>query len=216
MSQRGGSRGRGGPPRGRASPAPSSSSGRGGGGGRGGDFTRGGSPSRGGGGGGGGFRNPSEIFAPGTPARVDPRLSMDQLVKTFGNLRIGPEMPLRPGFGTIGKVNVLRTNFFALRLPSNLVVYDYEVLITPNADLRGPRKARILELFEGSPECAPFRGYIAHDRSNRLVSARELPQPLDASIHFIEEGASKPANGAPIYNVEVKFVRTLAMRDITP
>lgn len=228
--QRGGSRGRGGPPRGRASPAPSSTSSRGdrggrggggnfGGGGRGGgDFARGGA--RGGGpGGGSGFRGPpmpAEIFATGTPAKVDQRLSMDELVKDFGKLRVGPEMPLRPGFGTVGKVNVLRANFFALKLPPKFAVYDYEVAISPKADLRGPRKARIFELLEGSPECAPFRGYIAHDRSGRLVSARQLPQPLTATIKFFEEGAPGPTERSPTYNIEINFTRTLEGREITP
>lgn len=131
-------------------------------------------------------------------------------------MRVGPEMPLRPGFGTASKAHVLRANFFALQLPPKLEIYDYEVAISPKADLRGPRKARIFELLEGSPECAPFRGYIAHDRSARLVSARKLPQPLALTIRFYEEGAPGPDDRAPVYNVEVILTRTLAGKDITP
>ena len=225
--QRGGFRGRGGPPRGRGSPAPSSysGSGRGDGGNRGGfrGGPGGGGPrggSRGSGGGGGGFRGPppaAEVFAAGTPARVDARLSsLDALVQSFSNLRVGPEMPARPGFGTAGTATVVRANFFALKYSPKLLIYDYEVVISPSSDLRGPRKARIFDLLEGSPECAPFRGYIAHDRSARLVSVRKLPQPLTTTIQFFEEGAPGPNDRSPTYAIEIKLTRTLKANDITP
>ncbi|EKM51085.1 uncharacterized protein PHACADRAFT_212985 [Phanerochaete carnosa HHB-10118-sp] len=190
--------------------------GRGGGGGSGGGSSFGGG--RGGGGGGGGPRGgPAEVFAAGTPARLDQRVSeMDSLIKSFGNLKVGPEMPLRPGFGTTGRLQNLRANFFALRLPADLAIHDYEVSISPNKDLRRARKARIFDLLESSPECAPFRDHIAHDNSARLVSAKELPQPLQATIRFYEEGESGPRDNAPVYTVEIKHVRTLNKRDIDP
>ncbi|EKM51081.1 uncharacterized protein PHACADRAFT_165707 [Phanerochaete carnosa HHB-10118-sp] len=125
-------------------------------------------------------------------------------------------MPLRPGFGTAGRPQNLRANFFALRLPANLQIYDYEVSITGDKDLRRARKARIFDLLESSPECAPFRDHIAHDNSARLVSAKELPQPLQVTIHFYEEGRSGPGDNAPVYTVEIKHKRTLNKRDIDP
>ena len=141
---------------------------------------------------------------------------MDSLVKSFGKLKVGPEMPMRPGFGTVGRPQPLRANFFALRLPAGMVIYDYEVSITPNKDLRRPRKARLFDLLESSPECAPFRDHIAHDNSARLVSAKELPQPLQTTIRFYEEGQPAPGNDAPVYVLEIKFVRTLNKSDIDP
>ncbi|THG98015.1 hypothetical protein EW026_g4090 [Hermanssonia centrifuga] len=131
------------------------------------------------------------------------------LVAAFKKEPLTKEMPLRPGWGTVGKPINLRANFFALRLPTKLTIYDYDVSITPKADLRGPRKARILELFEGSPLCAPHLGYIAHDRSERLVSSKMLPQPFSVELPFSEQGAPPPGPNAPVYTVELKFVRAL-------
>ncbi|GJE99955.1 Piwi-domain-containing protein [Phanerochaete sordida] len=127
-------------------------------------------------------------------------------------------MPLRPGFGTKGQPQTLRANFFALRLPKDLTIHDYEVVITgqPKEDVRRARKARIFDLLESSPECAPFRDHIAHDKSARLVSAKKLPQPFQVAILFFEEGAPAPGNNAPVYTVEVKYIRTLNKREIDP
>ena len=123
-------------------------------------------------------------------------------------------MPLRPGFGTVGRPMNLRANFFALRLPANLTIHDYEVAISgPDKELRRARKARIFDLLESSPEFAPFRDHIAHDNSARLVSSRELPQPLQVVIRFYEEGQTGPGNNAIPYTVEVKYQRTLNKRD---
>jgi eukaryotic translation initiation factor 2C len=141
---------------------------------------------------------------------------MSSLIQGFSNLNLGPEMPLRPGFGTVGKSQTLRANFFAIKLPANSTIYDYEVEISPKGELRRPRKARIFELLESSPQCEPFRGHIAHDRSSRLVSAKKLPQPLQLNIRFFEEGEAGPRDDALVYIVDVKFVRALNTSEIIP
>ncbi|KDQ09564.1 hypothetical protein BOTBODRAFT_117083 [Botryobasidium botryosum FD-172 SS1] len=219
---RGAPRGRGGPPRGASpgggQPQGGPPRGRGFAGGvvvgtRGGG---GGGPRGGGGGGGRGGRAPPEVFSPGSPARLDQRLSTSSdLVAAFKKLEVKPEMPLRPGWGTVGRTNLLRANFFALKLPKNLIIYDYDVAITPNTDLRGPRKGRLLDLLEQTPEYAPFAGYISHDRGERLVSAKKLPQPSKVSITFFDEGQTGPGDRAPVYELEVKLVRTLNSSDVT-
>lgn len=125
-------------------------------------------------------------------------------------------MPLRPGFGTKGKPTNARANFFAMTIPKKLVIYVYDVDISPKKDVSGPRKARIFDLLESSPECAPHLGYIAHDRSQRIVAIRQLPQPFTSTIQFFEEGASGPREGSPTYEVEVKFSAALQASDAEP
>lgn len=160
------------------------------------------------------------IFAAGEPARPDQRLSnVDALVATFKKLSVGPEMPLRPGWGTVGREVNLRANFFALKLPTKLQVYDYDVSITPQtktAKLSGPRKARIFELLETSSLCAPHMGYVAHDRSAHMVSARPLPQPLEVVIHYYEEGEQGPPSNADVFTVEIKLVREINTNELNP
>ena len=131
--------------------------------------------------------------------------------------RSEPEKPLRPGFGTAGRPITLRSNFFKLTLPKNLTIYDYTVDISPKGqDLNGPCKARIFELLESSPECAPHMGYIAHDRGARLVSAKPLPQPLRLTIRYHEQEEQQVPADAKVYTVEVKFIRELNTDTIIP
>lgn len=214
---RGRGRGRGGP----GSDVSSTSSRGGPAGGRGGGPPggfRGGPGGRGGGGPPGGFRPrggpPPTVFAAGTPATPGSHLTdLDNLVNSFRNLQVTPGSPLRPGYGTAGRPISLRANFFSLRLPKKMLLYDYEVKITPD-DVRGPRKTRIFELLEGSPECAPYASFIAHDSSQRIVSTRQLPQPLQVTITYTDPGQTQPATGIPVYTVKVNFVRALNLDDM--
>ncbi|KAI1784815.1 Piwi-domain-containing protein [Ganoderma leucocontextum] len=214
-------RGRGSSPstRGRGSPAPSSSvagteySGTTGGGrGR---PPRGSSPaySRGGGRGGSGSRGgppgPAAVFAQGQPLNQDARLAepeLNQLVQSFKRLTVqAPEMPLRPGWGKLGQPGVLRTNFFAIRLPRDATFYQYEISINPKAQAKGDRRFRIMQLVEQSPLFAPYAAQAAHDRSQRLVSVQELPQPLEIPIVYLEEDQVQDPN--PLnFTVEIKLL----------
>ncbi|KAI0631492.1 Piwi-domain-containing protein [Trametes polyzona] len=119
-------------------------------------------------------------------------------------------MPLRPGWGTLGRPSVLRTNFFAVKMPKNAVLYEYEVDISPNAQAKGDRRSRILELMERDPAFANWKQHVAHDRSQRLVSSRELPQPLSVAVRYLEEdGDNDPS---PLnFTVDIKFQRELRM-----
>jgi len=235
---RGPSRGRGGPAdrsRGRGSPAPSSGydshtsapsdyrgrGGRGGGGGggppRGHDQPRGG-PGGGGyrGGGRGGGGSDTGIFAENVQLQVPPRLSgseLQKLIDGFKSIKIKPERPLRPGYGTVGTPITLRANFFAMKVPQG-PIFDYVVEITPKTDINR-LKIRIFELLELSPSCQPYLPHIAHDRSQRLVSAKKLPQPLDIAIPFYEDNQAGPAANATVYTVSIKFERELDSRQLT-
>ncbi|KAF7986868.1 hypothetical protein HWV62_12604 [Athelia sp. TMB] len=191
-----------------------------GGGGRGpprGGPTFGGGPRGGRGGGGGGFRgggppqsNAPLIFAENRPAQIDARLAdpgLNRLVASFKDLAVKNDKVLRPGFGTLGKAITLRANFFAVRVPKG-PIYEYRVAMNPKADVKNIR-ARLFDLLENSAQCAPHMGYIAHDRSERLVSKKELPQPLDITIPFYDEGLSGPQPGGSVYTVSIEYSGTL-------
>ncbi|KAH9942807.1 Piwi-domain-containing protein [Amylocystis lapponica] len=229
-------RGRGGPPRGRgaspaasvaASDAGSSDRGRGRGGpGRGRGGPRGGPPAQGGGGPPGGFRGgrggggsrgggPAQVF--GGPAQPDERLSTsDNLVAAFKRMDLGPEMPLRPGWGTLGRPITVRSNFFAIKGLKG-TIFDYEVAMSPKEQAsRAGRKARVFELLEQNPQFAAYKGHVAHDGSARLVSARKLPQPLSIAVQFYEEGQTGPREDAMVITVDIKLTRELNTATLTP
>ena len=165
--------------------------------------SRGGSPAGRGG-------APAAIFAAGESLDVQPRLAdaeLNALTQAFRALRASaPEMPLRPGWGTAGTPGRVRTNFFAVRMPRDATYYEYEIAINPAAmSKRADRRARVMELVERAPAFAPYVPHIAHDRSQRLVSARALPQPLEVEITYSEEDGEvdpKPMK----FTVEMKYL----------
>jgi hypothetical protein len=58
--------------------------------------------------------------------------------------------------------------------------------------------------MEQHPDFAKFRGFVAHDKSQRLICCRPLPQPLAFKVVFIEEGETTPRDNAKTYNIELK------------
>ncbi|TFK35795.1 argonaute-like protein [Crucibulum laeve] len=169
------------------------------------------------GGGGGGSRGRGApggpvIFSETVPAHIPDRLSdknHQQLISTFGSVKLRPERPLRPGYGTIGTPITLRANFFPVTVPKG-PIYDYVVEISPKTDVNR-LKIRIFQLLELSPACQQYLPHIAHDRSQRLVSSRKLPQPLDIAVPFYDDGESGPRPGGRVYTVSIKFDRELDM-----
>ncbi|KAK2467586.1 hypothetical protein APHAL10511_000441 [Amanita phalloides] len=208
-------RGRGGPP----------FQGRGGGG-----FDAGtGDGGRGRGRGRGHFQGPL-IYPPDQPVSLPTRLtdgSQDALIKTFQSVRYQVGRPLRPGYGTLGGPIKLRANLFAVKLPKG-PFYSYVVDITdvtPKGALAGgagrgkgkgkkqttpdsiksDTKRRIFELIEANVNFQPYKSAIVHDYSQRIISTRQLPQPLGLKIKFIEEGETQPGHQAAIYEISIQY-----------
>jgi hypothetical protein len=171
---------------------------------------------RGGGGGGSRSRPPAEIFQANVPARIDSRITAsDELVNAFKRVAVVDSRPLRPGYGTLGRPITLRANFFAVRVPKT-PIFDYSIDIKPKADVKSQSmRNRIFQLLDESQLLAPYRGYYAHDKSARLVSARPLVQPLNIQISYSEEGEPTSRPNAKVFNVEINFIRQLDMSELT-
>ncbi|KAF9267138.1 argonaute-like protein [Marasmius fiardii PR-910] len=187
-------------------------------GGRGRSHDRGGGDFRRGGGGGSsrGGAGPPGIFNPNIPLRTDERLrdnELNSVIERFKSLQVtSPIRPLRPGYGTRGIEVTLRANFFPVKLPKDLLVYDYQVQISPEVGIRRI-KARIFRLLEGHPDFRPFLDSIAHDGSQRLVSSVKLPQNMGLSLAYTEEGETAPRETT--YTIMFVPVRTLDTNDLT-
>lgn len=174
------------------------------------------------------------IYPPNQPLAVAPRLtdgSQDALIKRFkeqGSKQV--EMPTRPGWGTLGLPIHLRSNFFAIKLPKG-PFYDYSVTITDvtpkTADnggkggkgrrkprsgddptnIKAPIKRRIFELLEEDEVFERYKSFVVHDYSQRIVAAKELPQPLKLTIAFREEDEKEPDEKKKIlYEVSVDIL----------
>lgn len=212
---RGGSTREGGRPRGNAPPRaggpPYRGSGRGTPSSHSGDGRGGRQPFRGGRGGSGTRLGEVVIFKDGSPATVQPHLSdesLGSLISTLSPLRGAPKRPVRPGFGTLGIPIKVRANFFAVKIKEGQKFYEY------NVDISGPRtkipsgmKNRLFELLELHPDFDGYNPFIAHDRSAKLYSAKQLPQPLVLDIKYFDEHKEGPEPNADEYRVELEFVK---------
>ena len=94
----------------------------------------------------------------------------------------------------------MRANFFVVHLPKD-TIYDYNVKIMP--DHGKDVKERIFQLLERHPKISAHTRFIAHDKTERIVSVRELEQPLEVVIDHTDEGA--PPTTARPYKVEITF-----------
>jgi eukaryotic translation initiation factor 2C len=127
----------------------------------------------------------------------------------------------------------LRANFFAVKLPKG-PIYDYAVEIDPPPPAKNKEgdglKSRIFQVLEQQAKLVPHLSYIAHDKSQRIVSARELPQPLVITVSLDDahqqyqpaprqqggKGQEKKAQKAPeTFAVNIKFERKLDMSHLT-
>ncbi|KAI0247504.1 Piwi-domain-containing protein [Lactifluus subvellereus] len=147
------------------------------------------------------------VYKEGQGAQVDTRIhTADELVARLQGLNLGPERPARPGWGTLGRVILVRTNSFPIELSSD-TYYDYVMEISPEPESHVKR--RILALFEQNAAVQPYINKIAHDGAQRLVAAQPLPQPLLCNVEYFEDGDDGPPQNADCYSVEVKFLREL-------
>ena len=74
-------------------------------------------------------------------------------------------------------------------------------------------KERIFQLLEQHPRISPHARFIAHDKGERIVSARQLEQPLELVIDHYDEGAP-PGNTKP-YEVQITLKHTLDPQELT-
>jgi eukaryotic translation initiation factor 2C len=139
---------------------------------------------------------------------------LEKSIVRFKDLPHSDVHPLRPGFGTVGTKIFLRANFFQVQFKKGLIIYDYDVKITPKLEV-ARLKDRVFELLERKPEFQKFKPYIAHDRSQRMVCPRELPQPLSIDVTYVEEEETSPRPNAKTYTIEITKTGELHTDEMT-
>lgn len=156
---------------------------------------------------------PHSLFQAG-PANIDPRLadgSQEAVLDSLQTLTVkSNEIPLRPGFGTEGSSVVLRTNYFPVEVPES-AWFEYDVAVSPAAGA-GLRR-RIFQLAELLPDWAAqgLQGFVAHDHSSKLISAKQLPQPLSMTILFYDEDEEGPPPNGKVYTLTITFSQNTDM-----
>lgn len=139
---------------------------------------------------------------------------LEKSIVRFKQLPHSDGHPLRPGFGNLGTKILLRANFFQVQFKEGLVIYDYDVKITPKMEL-ARLKGRIFELLELNNDFQKFKPFIAHDRSQRIVCSRALPQPLSFDITYVEEEETTARPNAKTYTIEITKTGELHTDEMT-
>lgn len=130
------------------------------------------------------------------------------MIRQFSSLGVQDERPLRRNLGTVGQPVTLRSNFFAVRLPKNMVLYEYRIEFSPNA--KKDERLRLFELLEARPAIQAHLDHIAHDKSGRLISAKELPpEALSHTIMYYTDADTAARQGAKTFRILIEFVTTL-------
>ncbi|KAK5999083.1 Argonaute RISC catalytic component 2 [Cladobotryum mycophilum] len=210
MSYRGGQSQRGGQSRG----------GGGGGGPRGG--SRGGP--RGGGGGGGSFRGgfggrePPQVFSPagGIPTpdpnvtKIEDALQSNKALD-LGRLSLHDAFPNRPGYGAKGAGVTLWANYIALTASPKLVLYRYDLSVSPPA--AGKKLTQVVRLLLEAPELDSFKEDLVSDFRSTLI-CRQKFEDQTVTVTYRSEGEEEPKPNAVQHQVKLLFTNVLAVSDL--
>lgn len=154
-----------------------------------------------------GYRSTRSEF-PVVPSLVDDQLLMahDQaLVKMRREVGTQFERPIPPGFGTLGWPGTPLANYFAMKI-ANPFVYEYDVRVRPHGRVKDVYR-RLIELLDHTNNQAwdSLKSSVAHNGADKLISAKELSQPLQMSIKFFEEGQT-PGPNSTEYSLTVSGI----------
>jgi eukaryotic translation initiation factor 2C len=134
-------------------------------------------------------------------------------VLDLSSLKLSDGNPTRPGYGTRGIKVELTANYVELLPPSNMVLYRYDVDIQP--DVAGRKRHRVLVLLLESPALAPYKGDVATDFRQTIVSKTKFKHDEDTiDIQYRSEGEDDPAANAIVYRVRVKYTRTYSVGEL--
>ncbi len=88
-------------------------------------------------------------------------------------------LPERPGYGTLGRQIILRTNYFHLLPRADKKIFKYSVEILPEVTA-ARKKRRIFELLlQNSPPIAAIGHGVATDYSSTMLTSKELDLGAD-------------------------------------
>jgi len=131
----------------------------------------------------------------------------------LSTLKLSEGNPTRPGYGTRGIKVELTANYVELLPPSNMVLHRYDVDVQPDAT--GRKRHRVLELLLQSPEMTPYKGDVATDFRQTLVSKTKFKRDEDIiEIQYRSEGEDEPAANGTVYKIKVKYIRTYTIGEL--
>lgn len=131
----------------------------------------------------------------------------------LSRLKLSEGNPTRPGYGTQGAKVELTANYVELLPPSNMVLYRYNIDITP--EVAGRKRHRVVQLLLETSQMLAYQGQIATDFRSTIVSKKRFEHDDDIiEIQYRSEGEDEPATGATVFKARIQYTNTLSIGEL--
>ena len=105
------------------------------------------------------------------------------------------------------------TNYVGMATSSDMVLYRYDVAVSPAAT--GRKLKEIIRQLLDSPELAGVRHDIVSEFKSTLISRKKLDKKETLiQILYQNENQDEPRNDAPSYTVRIIYTSTLSIGDL--
>ncbi|XP_068705532.1 protein argonaute-2-like isoform X1 [Montipora foliosa] len=120
----------------------------------------------------------------------------------------GLRPPKRPSHGTVGRPIKLRANFFQMNISPKLTyLYHYDVEIIPNKCPKVVKRDVVNQIIQKYKK-ETFQGHEpAFDGEKNLISAKELPSPVELSVVLPGEDGGKDRT----FKVKIQFAASVSL-----
>lgn len=124
------------------------------------------------------------------------------------------ELPLRPGYGTIGVKTLVRANHFQVTIPQT-TLYKYDVAMVPEIKIKRMKK-RVFQLLEASA-FGKIKHLIATDYAKTIIAPSRLSLPddrLQVEVTYYDENQAGPTEKSKVYMVTIQLVQKIEPSDL--
>ena len=138
-------------------------------------------------------------------------------IKESMSRKSGGELPLRPGFGVMGREVLLWTNYFKLVSDSDLVLFRYSIEISSEGVGRTPagKKAKRVVQLLLEEHLQPYQNDIVTDFRSNLISRNELEIWEEGYlVTYRAEDEDDPAPNAKQYRVRLHSTGLLTVSEL--
>jgi len=123
------------------------------------------------------------------------------------------KFPRRPGYGTRGDPVTLWANYVELLPSPKLVLYRYNVAVSPDAS--GKKLSQIVKLALETAEMSQLQSDIVTDFKSTLISRQRLNKDDRViEVTYRTENEDEPRPGATKYRVHIQYTNTLRVSDL--
>ena len=122
------------------------------------------------------------------------------------------QLPIRPGYGTRGRLVTLWTNYFQLTPSPKMVLYRYDIAISPEINQKRKR-TQLIKLLLDLAEFKELRNDTVTDFAQLIVSCKPLGDDLVRThdITFRGENEDTPLPKAQTYRVRIQRSGTFGL-----